>query len=341
MSSITQKQYYDNNSIYQTAERLYSKEKHIRQRLLDYYSVCMPIEYELFNYMKTLIKKNKFNSIDIDVFDMNVGKYIRKQQYPNEVMEDYYEDHDYIYPPRDNIWFYRYEDLRAFQLERIYKAFPEFRFTMTNCICFKDITNDMIEPYLKSEEYKEDRRDMIIMKKEEVDILELEKKYKDNKDELNNILKNTIDLYNTFRQFLRKGHINETLHIYCEKKKYSFDDDKIIKKFEFKKTKKSLMCSWNLWVITNETNGQYKDSGKFRLDIDRYMKNEYETKLDKLFSCHIGNNSFTITTDHYHDDEQNILRMTDKFYNPDRDWVFNMGWKMMGLHLNKPCYMGE
>lgn len=176
--SSTQKEYYANEQIYLTAERLYNKEKHIRKKILEYYSVCMPIEYELFNYMKTLIKKNKFNSIDIDVFDMNIGKYIRKQQYPNEVMEDYYESVGCIYPPRDNIWFYRYEDLRAFQLERIYKAFPEFRFTMTNCICFKDITNDMIEPYLKSEEYKEDRREMIIQKKEDEDILELEKNIK-------------------------------------------------------------------------------------------------------------------------------------------------------------------
>lgn len=330
--SSTQKHYYDGQQVYLKADRLYDKEKDIRKKLLDYYSVCMPIEYELFNYMKTLIKKNKFNSIDIDVFDMNVGKYIKKQQYPNEVMEDYYESIGSIYPPIDNIWFYSYGDLREFQLERIYKAFPEFRFTMTNCISFRDITNDMIEPYLKSKEYKENRREMIIQKKEDVDILELEKKYKDNKDELDNILKNTIDLYNTLRNLLRKGDINETLHMYSKKKKYSFDDEIVITEIQFKKTKKSLMCSWK----------REGEKGKLRLDIERYYKNEYETKLDNLFSnVGIGNNSFTITTDYFNDKELDRIRFEDKFYSPETEWVFNMGWKMMGLHLNKPCYMGE
>ena len=66
MSSTTHKKYYHTDSIQPSADRLYQIEYRLRNKILDYYSVCMPVEYELFSYMKTLIKKNKFNSIDMD-----------------------------------------------------------------------------------------------------------------------------------------------------------------------------------------------------------------------------------------------------------------------------------
>ncbi len=338
MSSTTHKKYYHTDSIQPSADRLYQIEHRLRNKILDYYSVCMPVEYELFSYMKTLIKKNKFNSIDIDVFDMNVGKYIKKQQYPNEVMEEFYE---FLprnsYPPIDNIWFYNMDDVQIFHMDRIKESFPELsKANIRICnITPEDI--DIIEPYLKSKEYKEDRREMIIQKKEEVDILKLEEKYKDNKIQLNNILQNTINLYLTIKTFGREASVNETLHIYCEKKKYSLEENSamVAKHFKFRKTPKTLMCSWTLI-----DEGEEMGTDKFRFNLDKLVndedeRNEYEFKLNKLFYNQIYENSFTVKTDHiFNDEEQNILRIRDKFHRTDM-WVFEMGWNYMQNYLNK------
>lgn len=122
-------------------------------------------------------------------------------------------------------------------------------------------------------------------------------------------MKNTIDLDKTIKKFARQGHINETLHIYCEKKKYSFNDNEIIYRIQFKKTKKCLMCSW-----TAEHFGEITDTGKLRLNIDKLLTDEYDYKLIKIFNMYIGTYSFTITTDYYKQNNSlNNQRFNEKF----------------------------
>lgn len=344
MSSTTQKMYYNNNCISQKIDNLYDKDYYFRKEILDYYSICMPVEYELFNYVKTLIKKNKFNSIDIDVFDVNVGKYIKKQQYPNSIKNGWMnKEYDKLcsqittmfIPTIDNIWCYMYYWVECFYLksirEKIKQSFPELpELIETDIEVSNIITDDMVETYLKTEQYKQDRRTLISNKKEDIDIFDLEKKYKDNKDELKNILKNTIDLNGTIKKFAWKAKINETLHICCNKKKNSFDDDDIINRFKFKKTEKCLMCYW-----TAEHFGEITDTGKFRFNRDKLMNNEYGYKLDKLFNMYIGKYSFTITIDFYlnKDEFLNNNRFEDRYYQEDTSEFFTN--VRIGMNNNK------
>ena len=102
-------------------------EKHMRQEILDYYDICMSEEYENFNYIKSLIKKNKsigiLSNISTDIITEEISKYIKK--------------HEFTYKPYNkeilsDIWSVNGGDIEEFYLNKIIQQFPECYFWLYN-----------------------------------------------------------------------------------------------------------------------------------------------------------------------------------------------------------------
>ena len=123
--------------IKKNVEEINRKYKHI----YNYYRQGgMPIEYQNFNYLKTLCKKNKFNKLTVDSFE-EIKKYISTG---NEYRE----------------W---YEEYKSSMLDNYYKnlikqQFPDLEISTIYIKC----NQNNLDKYLKSEQYIKDRRQMAI-----------------------------------------------------------------------------------------------------------------------------------------------------------------------------------
>ena len=264
---MTEKQYLYGDLYFGQINYINSKERDLRLRIVDYYNVCMSEEYENFNYIKSLIKKNKsigiLSNISTDIITEEISKYIKK--------------HEFTYKPYNkeilsDIWSVNGGDIEEFYLNKIIQQFPECYFWLYNdrqklnliegypCI-------EMIQNYKKSEEYKIDRRDRIEEKKQEINIHNWKTDYFKNKKELTYILDNIINLEDTLNNFA--GIMNENHYLTLSYKNEEDENDNNIYKLEFKKCKKIVK-------MYKKTNDIYDNNGKtiYRREFNSYFYRE-------------------------------------------------------------------
>ena len=285
---MTEKQYLYGDLYFGQINYINSKERDLRLRIVDYYNVCMSEEYENFNYIKSLIKKNKsigiLSNISTDIITEEISKYIKK--------------HEFTYKPYNkeilsDIWSVNGGDIEEFYLNKIIQQFPECYFWLYNdrqklnliegypCI-------EMIQNYKKSEEYKIDRRDRIEEKKQEINIHNWKTDYFKNKKELTYILDNIINLEDTLNNFAGITNVNDYLTLTY--KNEEDENDNNIYKLEFKKCKKIVK-------MYKKTNDIYDNNGKTIYRFKTFPKGEPPRKLESLLCNTISTNKFSITGD--------------------------------------------
>lgn len=285
---MTEKQYLYGDLYYGQINYINSKERDLRLRIMDYYNVCMSEEYENFNYIKTLIKKNKsigiLSKISTDIITEEISKYIKK--------------HEFTYNPESNnlndIWFVNGRDMEDFYLNKIIQQFPECYFWLYNdrqnltCIEGQFACIEMIQNYKKSEEYKIDRRTRIDRKKQEINIHNIKTEYFKNKKELTYILDNFINLEDTLNNFAGITDINDNLIISYKNDKDVSDNN--IYQLEFKKCKKIVK-------MYKKTNDIYDYNGKSIYRFKSFPRGEPPRKLESILINTISINKFSITGD--------------------------------------------
>ncbi len=227
--------------ISKNVEEINRKYKHI----YNYYRQGgMPIEYQNFNYLKTLCKKNKFNKLTVDSFE-EIKKYISTG---NEYRE----------------W---YEEYKSSMLDNYYKnlikqQFPDLEIS-TIYITFNQ---NNLDKYLKSEQYIKDRRQMAI-EAQEKQIEESrpylpfnEKEYKDEIDKAKKNLDNAFTI-DDIEEMIWTLYLDNKNH-YIRESSIQLDNFVFI---EFRGCKKSLKV-----VFRKEWNGDiYKTNYlKFSEDIE-------------------------------------------------------------------------
>lgn len=209
----------------------------------------MPIEYQNFNYLKTLCKKNKFNKLTVDSFE-EIKKYISTG---NEYREWYEE--------------YKSSMLDNYYTNLIKQQFPD----LINFISIKCNQNNL-DKYLKSEQYIKDRRQMAIEAQENIDFNE--KEYKDDIDKAKKNLDNAFTI-DDMEEIIETLYLDNKNH-YIRESSIHLDNGVFI---EFRGCKKSLKV-----VFRKEWNGIYKTKYlKFSEDIgDIRRKIRYDIVFEIL-----------------------------------------------------------
>lgn len=311
----------ENNHLH--AIYLMDEEKKMRSQILHYYDICMSEEYEIFNYVKTLIKKNKFNKIDFDVCETHIGKYIKKHEFtykPNHLIK------------RSNIWHIDSFDLKEFYLNKMREQFPEcspyLRMDLDCITKFDQNGIDMVQKYSKSEEYKKDRRFKIQRTKMKTNIVDLKKRYAENEYQLAHILDRVIDIYETLRNFGEVAEIGENFDLEW------YDDDEVDFKncmLRFKNCNKTIKIYKFVKKYVGE-NGAYKYVSYFDNNIEqvhvkpfysfrKYTQNNPPEKLERIINSHIDDNEFSIGG--------------RRCIAPESIWRINRATELKQLHLYK------
>ena len=283
---MTEKQYLYGDSYYREIKYINSKEKSLRINILDYYDICMSDEYENFNYIKSLIKKNKsigiLSKISTDIITEEISKYIKK--------------HELTYKPNtttlNNIWYVNSFNLTQFHTKKIIEQFPEYSQYLHLDIDWYDKYDQnsisMIQEYRKSPEYKTDRRSLIDFTKKNRNIDNLKTEYFENKKELTYILDNIINLEDTLNNFAGITNVNDYLTLTY--KNEEDENDNNIYKLEFKKCKKIVK-------VYKKTNDIYDNNGKHIYSFKSFPYRTPHKKLATLLYMNIHKNKFSITSD--------------------------------------------
>ena len=281
---MTEKQYLYGEYYYQQIKYINSKEKSLRSNILYYYDICMSEQYENFNYIKSLIKKNKsigtLSKISTDIITEEISKYIKK--------------HEFTYKPDtttlNNIWYVNSFDFKQFHTNKILQQFPEYsKYLTLDLDCsdkFDQNSISMIQEYRKSPEYKTDRRSRIDFTKENKNIDNLKNEYFKNKKELTNILDNFIHLEDTLNKFATCSDTNDYLIITYKNDTNEYDNN--IYQLEFNKCKKIVK-------VYKKTNDIYNNNGK---SIYRFKPFPYRTppkKLENLLYINVYMNKFSLS----------------------------------------------
>ena len=321
MEINSQFKFYDGRKLKQNGlvDLCLKYEKRMRQEILDYYDICMSEEYENFNYIKSLIKKNKsigiLSKISTDIITEEISKYIKKHEF-------YYKPVLYLnaYAGKvydlSNIWYVNSFDLQEFYLNKIKEQFPECSKYITmnlDCITKYDQNGiSMIQQYKKSEEYKKDRRLRIELAKRNTDIVDLKKRYAENEYELAYILDRVIDIYETLRKFGESAEIGKTLTLYWTFNtmdyKLKFQNcNKMIKVYKFRK-------------FENEDNYvSYGDCNKPIYSFRKYTQDNPPNKLIQIIEYNINDNEFRFG------ERQRVVS--------DKVWRWDYGSELMRYHL--------
>ncbi len=245
--------------ISKNVEEINRKSKYI----FDYYKKGgMPIEYQNFNYLKTLCKKNKFNKLTVDSFE-EIKKYISTG---NEYRE----------------WYEEFENsmLKDYYTNLVKQQFPELE--IFNVMIH--MSNENIDKYFKSEQYIKDRRQMAIEAQENIDKkvkvnMELdyfnEKEFKDDIDKAKKNLDNAFTI-DDMEEIIETLYLDNKNH-YIRDSSIQLDNFVFI---EFRGCKKSLKV-----VFRKEWNGDITKTKylKFSEDIgDIRRKIRYDIVFEIL-----------------------------------------------------------
>lgn len=157
-----------------------------------YYDICMPEDYENFNYINSLIKKNKsigiLSKISTDIITQEISKYISGK---GDIGE----------------WRYSPKELEIYVKNKFIEKYPEIERYIT---CVRNY-NDFKKEYLKSNEYIVWRREHIEKCKEEF--------FEDNRNSDIHLFKELMEYDNKEQRLLQKGYCNfiETFNKILEK----------------------------------------------------------------------------------------------------------------------------
>ena len=269
---------------YQQIKYINGKEKSLRINILDYYDVCMSEQYENFNYIKSLIEKNKsigiLSKISTDIITEEISKYIKK--------------HEFTYKPDtttlNNIWYVNSFDFKQFHTNKILQQFPEYSKYLTLDLDCSDKYDQnsisMIQEYRKSPEYKTDRRARIDFTKENKNINHIKLIYFKNKKELTNILDNFIHLEDTLNKFATCSDTNDYLIITYKNDTNEYDNN--IYQLEFNKCKKIVK-------VYKKTNWKYDNDRKPIYSFKPFPYRTPPKKLENLLYINVYMNKFSLS----------------------------------------------
>lgn len=165
-----------------------------------YYKNCMPEDYENFNYINSLIKKNKsigiLSKISTDIITQEISKYISKKRDISK-------------------WKYEAVELEQYVLIKFIKKYPEIAKYIINI----HYLGDFKQEYLKSNEYTLWRRKLIekskhqFLEDKEMDIHWFKKEIEEDNKKLLQLKNEYCNFSQSFLNILDKGEF-KTLSIH-------------------------------------------------------------------------------------------------------------------------------
>jgi len=259
--------------IYKLGDTITEKQSKINR----YYDICMPEDYENFNYINSLIKKNKsigiLSKISTDIITQEISKYISGKGDMGE-------------------WRYSPKELEIYVRNKFIEKYPEIERYIG---CVRNY-NDFKEEYLKSNEYAVWRRQHIEEYKEEFlediesDIHLFKELMEEDNERQRQLIKGYCDFQATLYNLLEGNgkfktlsihyiHIhNETLHL-----EEHFQIKNCNKTFKISSTEKFS----NYWseMRVKQLQKKFTKIHSYSLDLDCYLKNISNGKINITIDC--------------------------------------------------------